>query len=42
MSGEKLKKWIEFTCFNSWWYGTSIDALTKDKINIGIFSPKAI
>ena len=42
MSGENLKKWIEFTCFNNWWYGTSIDALTKDKINIGIFSPKAI
>lgn len=42
MSGENLKKWIEFTCFNNWWYGTSIDALVKDKINIGIFSPKAI
>lgn len=42
MSGENLKKWIEFTCFNNWWYGTSIDSLTKNKINIGIFSPKAI
>jgi len=42
MSMENLKKWIEFTCFNNWWYGTSIDSLTKDKINVGIFSPKAI
>lgn len=42
MSVENLKKWIEFTCFNNWWYGTSIDSLTKDKINVGIFSPRAI
>ena len=42
MSGENLKKWIEFSCFNNWWYGTSIDALTKDKINVGVFSPNSI
>lgn len=42
MDAENLKKWIEKTCFNNWWYGTSIDVLAKDKINIGIFSPKAI
>ena len=42
MSGKKIKKWIEFSCFNNWWYGTSIDALTKDKINVGVFSPNSI
>lgn len=42
MNGENLKKWIEFSCFNNWWYGTSIDALTKDKINVGVFSPNSI
>ena len=42
MNAENLKKWIEFSCFNNWWYGTSIDALTKDKINVGVFSPNSI
>lgn len=42
MNIENLKKWVEMTRFNNWWYGTSIDALTKDKINVGIFSPRAI
>ena len=42
MNRENLEKWIEFSCFNNWWYGTSIDALTKDKINVGVFSPNSI
>ena len=42
MNAENLKKWIEFSCFNNWWYGTSIDALREDKINVGIFSPNSI
>lgn len=42
MSGENLKKWIEFSCFNNWWYGTSIDVLKEDKINVGVFSPNSI
>ena len=28
------KRMIETTCFNSWFYGTSIDELKNDKINI--------
>lgn len=35
---ENLQKWIEFTNFRNWWYGTSIDHLSKDKINIGVFN----
>lgn len=37
-----LNKWVDFTSFNSWWYGTSIDEFQKDKINIGIFNPKGL
>lgn len=33
-----MHKWIEFTNFRNWWYGTSIDHLSKDKINIGVFN----
>lgn len=35
---ENMQKWIEFTNFRNWWYGTSIDHLSKDKINIGVFN----
>lgn len=38
----KNKQWIQSQCFNNWWYGTSIDDLKEDKINIGVFSPRAI
>lgn len=33
---------LEYACFNDWFYGTSYDALSKDKVNIGVFNPKAI
>ena len=32
------KDLIEFTCFQDWWYGTSINDLNKNKINIGVFN----
>ncbi len=41
-SWENLHKWIEFTSFRNWWYGTSVDFLTKNKINIGVFNIKGI
>lgn len=33
---------LEATSFNGWFYGTSVDSLEKDKINIGIFNPDGI
>ena len=39
---ENLNKWIEIASFNYWWYGTSIDSLNKNKINIGVFNIKGI
>ena len=33
---------IECTCFRNWWYGTSIDNLNKNKINIGVFNINGI
>ena len=36
---EQEKNMCEYTIFNDWYYGTSIDCLSKDKINIGIFNP---
>lgn len=36
------KKIIEYSVFNTWFYGTSINALQKDKINIGVFNPTSI
>lgn len=38
LNGEML----EATNFNNWFYGTSIDSLSKDKINIGVFNPAGI
>ena len=39
---DNMHKWIEFTNFREWWYGTSIDHLNKNKINIGVFNIKGI
>ena len=36
------EKFIEFTAFNGWLYGTRIDCLSKDRINIGVFNPAGI
>ena len=33
---------IECTCFRKWWYGTSLDNLVKNKINIGVFNINGI
>ena len=32
------KKFLEYTEFNNWFYGTSIDSLSEDEINIGVFN----
>lgn len=41
-NGYNMARWIEFTNFRDWWYGTSIDHLNKNKINIGVFNIKGI
>ena len=40
---ELIKKdLIEYTIFRNWWYGTAIENLDKNKINIGIFNISGI
>ena len=39
---DNLSKLIEFTAFRDWWYGTSIEHLDKNKINIGVFNINGI
>ena len=33
---------LEATEFRDWFYGTTLDALVKDKINIGVFNPAGV
>ena len=33
---------LEATEFREWFYGTSIDALVADKINLGVFNPAGV
>ena len=33
---------MEATEFNNWFYGTPINSLVKDKINIGVFNPAGV
>lgn len=33
---------LESVCFNNWRYGTPINSLDKNRINIGIFNPEGI
>lgn len=33
---------LEATEFRDWFYGTTLDSLSKDKINIGVFNPAGI
>lgn len=42
--GEKILncQMLEATSFREWMYGTSIEALDEDKINIGVFNPEGI
>lgn len=42
--GEKVLNgsMLEATSFNDWFYGTPIEGLQEDKINIGVFNPAGI
>lgn len=33
---------LEATCFNDWFYGTSIDSLKLDELNVGVFNIEGI
>lgn len=33
---------LETAKYRNWWYGTAIDALVEDKINIGVFNRKGL
>ena len=33
---------LEATSFNGWFYGTSLDSLRSDVLNIGVFNPDGI
>lgn len=33
---------LEYTEFNRWYYGTSLDSLDENKVNIGVFNPAGI
>lgn len=35
-------KMLEATVFNNWVYGTGVDGLDENKINIGVFNPEGI
>lgn len=37
-----MARWIEFSHFKNWWYGTSIEHLDENKINIGVFNIEGI
>lgn len=36
------EKMLEYSYFNTWYYGTCINELNKNKINVGIFNPEGI
>ena len=38
----KNNEMLESTCFNNWYYGTSIDSLRDGSYNIGVFNPDGI
>jgi guanylate kinase len=33
---------LEATCFNDWFYGTSLQSLDESVVNIGVFNPDGI
>ncbi len=33
---------LECSCFNNWYYGTAINDLSKNYVNIGVFNPTSI
>ena len=38
----KKGKMLEYTKFNGWYYGTAIDDLDPNKLNIGVFNPEGV
>lgn len=36
------KELVEYTYFNNWYYGTGVDDLQEDRINIGVFNIQGI
>lgn len=42
LNENNLHKWLEFTNFRGWWYGTSFDHLDINKINIGVFNIQGV
>ena len=36
------KEMLETAKYNNWWYGTAIDSLSQDKVNIGVFNRKGL
>lgn len=38
----KKKDFLEYTTFRNWWYGTPVDSLDINKINVGIFNTAGI
>lgn len=39
---KELPNMLESCCFNNWYYGSSTIGMSKDKVNIGIFTPEGI
>lgn len=42
LSLKKKGQLLEWAKFNDWYYGTEVNALTDDKVNIGVFNPEGI
>lgn len=38
----KTGKYLEHSCFNNWYYGTDIDEIHKNSINVGVFNKEGI
>lgn len=39
---DNFTKFIEISHFNNWFYGTHRDALSDDKVNVGVFNPEGV
>ena len=33
---------LEHTVFNNWCYGTSVESLKEDSVNVGVFNPAGV
>lgn len=38
----KNNEMLEYTIFNDWYYGTGLESIDKNKINIGVFNPAGV